>query len=86
MGMACLLGWNAAVYVASEIPDAKRLIPRALVIGASVVAVLYVLLTLAFMRSIPSEAFVAGDDLELTVSTNRANTFLDRVWHPIFHS
>ncbi|MEC7159871.1 MAG: amino acid permease [Bacteroidota bacterium] len=60
-------GWNAAVYVASEIPDARRLIPRALVIGASVVAILYVLLTLAFMRSIPSEAFVAGDDLELTV-------------------
>ena len=60
-------GWNAAVYVASEIPDAKRLIPRALVIGASAVAVLYVLLTLAFMRSIPSEAFIAGDDLELTV-------------------
>ena len=60
-------GWNAAVYVASEIPDAKRLIPRALVIGASVVAILYVLLTLAFMRSIPSEAFIAGDDLELTV-------------------
>jgi len=60
-------GWNAAVYVASEIPDAKRLIPRALVIGASVVALLYVLLTLAFMRSIPSEAFIAGDDLELTV-------------------
>ncbi|MGB1119325.1 MAG: APC family permease [Chitinophagales bacterium] len=60
-------GWNAAVYVASEIPDAKRLIPRALVIGASFVTVLYVMLTLAFMRSIPSEAFFTGNDLELTV-------------------
>lgn len=60
-------GWNAAVYVASEIPDAKRLIPRALVIGASAVAILYILLTLAFMRSIPSEAFMASDNLELTV-------------------
>ena len=60
-------GWNAAVYVASETPNAKKIIPKALWIGASAVTVLYVLLTLAFMRSIPKEAFVPGDHLELTV-------------------
>lgn len=60
-------GWNAAVYVASETPNAKQLIPKALWIGASAVTVLYVLLTLAFMRSIPKGAFIPGDHLELTV-------------------
>jgi APA family basic amino acid/polyamine antiporter len=36
-------GWNAAAYVAEEFKDPKRDVPRAMLIGCSLVAVLYLL-------------------------------------------
>jgi basic amino acid/polyamine antiporter, APA family len=46
-------GWNAASYVAGEIVDPERNIPRALLLGTAIVTVLYVLLNWAFLRSTP---------------------------------
>jgi len=39
--MFCYSGWNAAAYVASEIVEPQVNLPRALLLGTSVVAVLY---------------------------------------------
>lgn len=52
-------GWNAAGYIAGEIEDPPRTIPRALVAGTALVTVLYVLLNLGFLRTVPL-AEVAG--------------------------
>jgi len=46
-------GWNAAGYIAGEIRDPQRTLPRALGFSAAVVAVLYVLLNWAFLRAVP---------------------------------
>ena len=46
-------GWNAAVYVAGEIRDAKKIVPYALLGGTTLVLVLYLLLNYAFLQSIP---------------------------------
>lgn len=42
-------GWNAAIYVAGEIDDPGRNLPRALVGGTGIVTGLYVLLCLGFL-------------------------------------
>jgi len=48
-------GWNAATYVAEEIENPERTLPRAIAAGAIVVAVLYLGLNLVFIYSTPLE-------------------------------
>ena len=43
-------GWNAAAYIVAEIRDPRRNLPRALLLGTLVVAVIYVALQLVFLR------------------------------------
>lgn len=43
-------GWSEAVYVTAEVRDARRLMPRILVGSLTVVAVLYLLVNLAYLR------------------------------------
>jgi len=52
-------GWNAAVYVASEVRDVERTLPRSLLAGAGIVTVLYLALNAVFLFAAPPEA-VAG--------------------------
>lgn len=49
-------GWNAAVYVAEEIRSPKRTLPVAMLIGTSIVAVLYIALNVAFVYAVPLES------------------------------
>lgn len=49
-------GWNAATYVAEEIKQPERTLPRALVFGTALVAVLYLGLTLAFIYALPLQS------------------------------
>jgi APA family basic amino acid/polyamine antiporter len=46
-------GWNAAAYVAGEIRDPDRTLPRALLGGTALVTVLYVALNAVFLSSAP---------------------------------
>lgn len=46
-------GWNAAAYVAEEIRDPGRNVPRALAIGTAAVIAIYVLLNLLFLFVLP---------------------------------
>lgn len=46
-------GWNAAVYVAEEIRNPDRFLPRSLAIGTGSVVVLYLLLNVLYVYSIP---------------------------------
>jgi basic amino acid/polyamine antiporter, APA family len=48
-------GWNAAAYVAEEIKDPARVLPRALGLGTLLVAVLYLLLNAVFIYAAPLE-------------------------------
>jgi basic amino acid/polyamine antiporter, APA family len=46
-------GWNAAAYIAGEMKDTARNLPRALFIGTGMVTVLYLLLNLVFLYAAP---------------------------------
>lgn len=46
-------GWNSIGYVAGEVRDPQRTIPRAVVTAVLLVALLYLLLHLVFLRTVP---------------------------------
>jgi len=43
-------GWSEAVYVTAEVKDARRMMPRILVLSLAAIAVLYLLVNLAYLR------------------------------------
>jgi APA family basic amino acid/polyamine antiporter len=48
-------GWNAATYVAEELKNPARTLPIALAVGTMLVAVLFILLNVMFIYSVPLE-------------------------------
>jgi APA family basic amino acid/polyamine antiporter len=46
-------GWNAAAYVAEEVRNPERFVPRALAIGTGAVIVIYLLLNFLYLYSLP---------------------------------
>ena len=55
-------GWNAVIYVLGEVRRPERSVVPAVVGGAALVMVLYVLLNVVFLRSAPVEEYV-GDSI-----------------------
>lgn len=49
------LGWNATVYVASEIVDPRRNVPRSLFLGLAVCIVLYLAVNVTYLYALPVE-------------------------------
>ena len=52
-------GWNAAAYVAAEVRNPQRALPRALCIGCALVTALYVAVNAVFLTALPP-AVLAG--------------------------
>ncbi len=48
-------GWNAAVYIGSEVADPERNLPRSLLLGTVIVTVIYVVLNAVFVFSAPAD-------------------------------
>src|SRR5262249_55409661 len=46
-------GWNAATYISGEMDDPQRSVPRSLLVGTSIVIVLYVALNALFLYGTP---------------------------------
>jgi basic amino acid/polyamine antiporter, APA family len=47
-------GWNAAIYLAGEVRDAERTVPRAMLLGTGIVIAIYVLLNAVFVFAPPA--------------------------------
>jgi len=54
-------GWQHASYLAGEARDARRTVPRAMVLGAAVVTAAYVLVNAAYLWLLPVGAVAASD-------------------------
>ena len=52
-------GWNAAIYASEEFAEPRRDVPRAMVIGCSIVIVLYLLVNRVFVASLTPAHFAA---------------------------
>jgi APA family basic amino acid/polyamine antiporter len=46
-------GWNAASYLAGEVKNPRKILPRSLLLGAGLVIVLYLALNLVFAYAVP---------------------------------
>ena len=53
-------GWNAAAYIAGEIDQPEKNVPRALLVGTGVVMGLYVLLNVVFLYALPVHTLATG--------------------------
>jgi APA family basic amino acid/polyamine antiporter len=56
-------GWQHATFVAGEARNAKRTIPRAMILGALVVAVVYLLTNVAYLFMLPINSIAASNSL-----------------------
>lgn len=61
-------GWNGAVYIAGEIKNPQRNVPLALLIGTSIVAVLYVAVNAAFLHRAPVDELVGKPEVALVAA------------------
>lgn len=62
-------GFNAAVYIAAEVPDAERRVPRALIAGTLIVTVLYLLLNAVFVTAAPGSEIAGRPDVAAVAAT-----------------
>ena len=58
-------GWNASAYIASEIKEPQRTIPRSLFISTLIVTILYFLLNLTFLLTAPTAELVGKEEVGL---------------------
>jgi APA family basic amino acid/polyamine antiporter len=58
-------GWNAAVYIAGDLANPGRDLPRALLVGTGVVTAVYVLFNTALLRSTPAAELRGQVDVAL---------------------
>jgi APA family basic amino acid/polyamine antiporter len=56
-------GWQHASFVAGEAKDARRMVPRAMILGALVVTGVYVLTNLAYMFLLPVSAIATSESV-----------------------
>ena len=63
------LGWNAAVYIGGEVKDPERNLPRSLILGTSVVSLLYLALNALFVFSAPVEALAGKVNIAHVAAT-----------------
>jgi len=54
-------GWNVAAYVAGEVRDAGRNLPRGLLLGAAAVTLLYLLINALLLAVVPADALAGSD-------------------------
>ncbi len=67
-------GWNAAIYIGGEVKDPERNLGRALLTGASLVLVLYMLLNLVFLAAAPASALAGNAEVGLIAAEHLGGT------------
>ncbi|MEM7146642.1 MAG: amino acid permease [Verrucomicrobiota bacterium] len=62
-------GWNASTYVMDDVVDARRTVPRSLLLGTGLVTLIYVALNAAFLYTTPMAALAgSGEKVALVAS------------------
>ena len=65
----CYSGWNAASYIAEEVKNPEKNLPRSLILGCLFVLVLYLFVNFIFLISVPGESILSNPAVaELSVN------------------
>jgi APA family basic amino acid/polyamine antiporter len=62
-------GWNAAAYIGTELKDPKRTLPRSLLIGTTLVTILYCLLNFSYLLAVPAQKLSGIEEVGYTVAS-----------------
>jgi len=73
--MFCYSGWNAAAYIASEIIEPQRNLPKALLSGTLIVTVLYLLLNAVYIYGANVDELAGKVEVGLVASMNLFGSF-----------
>ncbi len=65
-------GFNAAVYVSSEVRDARRNVPRAMIAGTVLVTIIYVILNVIFVLAPPASVITDEENIGQIAATAAA--------------
>jgi len=72
-------GWNASAYLANEIENPKRNVPRSLLVGTLSVMAIYIILNFVFLYTLPAGAYAGAQAKDfskpLEVGALSANVF-----------
>jgi basic amino acid/polyamine antiporter, APA family len=68
--MFCYSGWNASAYVAGEIKDPRKNLPRSLLIGTGVVVILYLALNAVYFYGADAETLANKVEVGIVASRN----------------
>lgn len=77
-------GWNAAAYIAGNLEDAKKNLPRALLIGTLTVIVAYLALNGMFLLTTPMEELAGQNDVGNVVADRLFGQEIGRVFSALF--
>jgi APA family basic amino acid/polyamine antiporter len=72
-------GWNAATYIAGEVRDPARNLPRALLVGTAIVIVLYVGLNAVFLWTTPIQELAGQLDVAVVAGRHVFGPFGGRI-------
>jgi len=62
-------GWNAAAYIATELKAPERTLPRSLLLGTTIVTILYFLLNLSYLLVVPAKNLSGVDQVGYVVAS-----------------
>ncbi len=72
-------GWNAATYIAGEVRDPARSLPRSLFVGTAIVIVLYVALNAVFLIAAPTRELSGQLDVAIVAGKHIFGGFGGRI-------
>lgn len=61
-------GWNAAAYIGTELKEPQRTLPRSLLIGTTVVTLLYLMLNLSYLLVVPTRELAGVEQVGYLVA------------------
>ena len=73
-------GWNAATYIAGEIKDVQRTLPRSILASLAIVTLLYVALNAVFLRVAPISELAGQIDVGLIAGRHIFGDAGGRIW------
>lgn len=68
-------GWNAAVYLASEVEEPEKNLPRSLIFGTLIVMGLYLLLNFIFLYTTPINELANKEEIGIIAANNIFGSF-----------
>lgn len=72
-------GWNAAAYIGTELKEPKRTLPRSLLIGTTLVTLIYLLLNLSYLIAVPVSELSGKEQVAYLVAMKLWGTGIARV-------